>query len=292
MHGNPASLSSMLAQFYPAGGVYTAVALGGDDGQPKIGQIHHVPGERSAHLCFLMIQEPFDETAACALLENLVVQAGEWRAANVLAAVDEAQAVFTSLRRVGFAVYSRQEVWRIPALQHDEKLQNGHEWHEATPSDCDPVLRLCQSLLPPLVQRAEENFSYCPKGLVVRSEDQVLAYVQVTSGPRGICLLPIFHPQVTDIRPLLLDLTGRLKSMILSPLERPVYCLVRSYQAGLSGILENLGAEKMGEQALLVKHLAIRHRKPVQERQFSTIDRRARPTSPMVHQINSPKKMD
>ena len=292
MHGNPASLSSMLAQFYPAGGVYTAVARERDDGQPQIGQISHVPGERSAHLCFLMMQEPYDETAAYALLENLVIQAGEWGAENVLAAVDESQVVFSNLRRIGFAVYSRQEVWRMPVLLHEDRLQNEHEWHEATPSDSEAVLRLCQSLLPPLVQRAEESFSYCPKGLVVRREDEVLAYVQVTSGPRGICLLPIFHPQVTDIRPLLLDLADRLKSIILSPLERPVYCLVRSYQAGLSGILEDLGAEKMGEQALLVKHLAIRHRKPVQGRQFSTIERRARPTSPMVHQINSPKKMD
>jgi len=282
----------MLARLYPAGGVYTAVVRDGDDGQPQIAQISHVPGERSAHLCFLMMQEPYDETAACALLENLVVKAGEWGAANVLAAVDEAQSVFSSLRRSGFAVYSRQEVWRMPALQHNDVAQSEHEWYEATPSDSDPVLRLCQSLLPPLVQRAEEGFSYCPKGLVVRREDEVLAYVQVTSGPHGISLLPLFHPQVTDIRALLLDLVSRVKKMILSPLERPLYCLVRSYQAGLSGILADLGAEKMDEQALLVKHLAIRHRKAVQERQFSTIDRRAHPTSPMVHQINSPKKMD
>ncbi len=239
-----------------------------------------------------MEQEPFDEAAACALLENLVVQAGEWGAVNVLSAVNEAEVVFTSLRRVGFAVYSRQEVWRVPDWQHDGAAQNEYEWQEATPLDREPVLRLCQSLLPPLVQRAEEHFSYCPKGLVVRREDQVLAYVQVTSGTQGICLLPLFHPQVTNIRPLLIDLTDRLKSMILSPLERPIYCLVRSYQAGLSGILEDLGAEKLDEQALLVKHLAIRHRKAVQDMQFSAIDRRARPTSPLVRQVNSPKKMD
>jgi len=292
VHGNPVSLSSLLAHFYAAGGVYTAVARGDDDESLQIGQIHYVPGERSARLCFLMEQESFDETTACALLENLVVQAGEWGAANVLAAVNEDETVFTSLRRVGFAVYSRQEVWRVPAIPSNETVQNGYEWDEATPLDGDPVLRLYHSLLPPLVQRAEESFSFCPKGLVVRSEDQVLAYAQVTSGAHGICLLPLFHPQVVDIRSLLVDLTFKLKSIVLSPLERPIYCLVRSYQAGLSGILEDLGAEKLGEQALLVKHLAIRHRKAVQEMQFSSIDRRARPTSPLVRQINSSKKMD
>ena len=292
MHGNPASLSSMLARFYAAGGVYTAVARGDDDEPLQIGQIHYVPGERSARLCFLMEQEPFEDTTACALLENLVVQAGEWGAANVLAAINEDETVFTSLRRVGFAVYSRQEVWRVPAVQSNEMVQYEYKWDEATPLDGEPVLRLCHSLLPPLVQRAEEIFSFCPKGLVVRSEDQVLAYVQVTSGPHGICLLPLFHPQVVEIRSLLVDLTFKIKNIVLSPLERPVYCLVRSYQAGLSGILEDLGAENMGEQALLVKHLAIRHRKAVQEMQYSSIDRRAHPTSPLVRQINSPKKMD
>jgi len=291
VQGNPASLSSLLAQFHPAGGVYTAVARGGDDGQPQIGQIHYVPGERSARLCFLMAREPFDETAACALLENLVIQAGEWGAANVLAAVDEADAVFACLRRVGFAVYSRQEVWQLPARQHSNGHQQGHQWREASPLDSEPVTRLCQSLLPPLVQRAEQGFAFCPQGLVAHREDEVLAFVQVTSGPRGICLLPLVHPQVTDIHSLLVDLLGRLKNLYISPLERPVYCLVRSYQAGLSGILEDLGAKKIGEQALLVKHLAIVQRKSLQEMQFSSIDRRARPTSPIVHRI-SPKKTD
>ena len=292
MHGNPASLSSMLAHFYAAGGIYTAVARGDDGEQPQIGQIHYVPGERSARLSFLMEQEPFDDATACALLENLVVQAGEWGAANVLAAVNEEETVFTSLRHVGFSVYSRQEVWRVPEWQQTDTDQNEYEWHEATPLDGEPVLRLCQSLLPPLVQRAEESFAFCPKGLVVRSEGQALAYVQITSGPYGICLLPLFHPQVVDIHSLLVDVTFKLKRLILSPLERPVYFLVRAYQAGLSGILEDLGAEKLGEQALMVKHLAIRQRNAVPEMQFSSIDRRARPTSPLVRQLNTPKKMD
>jgi hypothetical protein len=281
----------MLAHFSAAGGVYTSVAQ--RDGELlQIGQIHHVPGERSAHLSFLLEQEPFDEAAVCVLLENLVVQAGEWGASNVLAAVNETETVFTSLRRVGFTVYSRQEVWRVPDWQHLDGAQREQEWQEATPLDSEPVLRLCNALLPLLVQRAEEGFSFCPKGLVVRSEDQILAYVQVISGPRGICLLPLFHPQVTDLRPLLVALTVKLKRLVLSPLERPVYILVRSYQAGLSGVLEELGAEKLDEQALLVKHLAVRHRQPVSEKQFSSIDRRARPTSPMVRQSHSIKKTD
>lgn len=281
----------MLAQLRLTRGVYTAVAQGDEDGLPLIGQIHYVPGERSARLCFLMAQAAVNEAAACALLENLIVQAGAWGAANVLATVEESETVFTSLRRVGFAVYSRQDVWLIPALQRGNG-HNGREWHEATPLDSESVSLLCQSLLPPLVQRAEETFSFCPNGLVVRRDDQVQAYVQVTSGARGICLQPLFHPQVTDVHHLLVDLVCRLQGMFLPPLERPVYCLVPSYQAGLSGILEELGAQKIGEQVLLVKHLAIRHRKPVQDIQFSTIDRQVRPTSPMVRNITLPKKMD
>ena len=153
----------MLAHFSVAGNVYTAVARGDDDEKIQIGQICHVPRERSARLSFLMEQEPFDEVAACALLENLVVQAGEWGAVNVLAAVNEDEAVFTSLRRVGFSVYSRQEVWRVPDWPHTDSVQTKYEWQEATPMDSDPVLRLCQSLLPPLVQRAEDSFFVLPE---------------------------------------------------------------------------------------------------------------------------------
>jgi hypothetical protein len=289
--GNPASLVSMLGHLHPARGVYTAVARGDEDGLPLIGQVSYVPGERSARLSFLMAQAALDEAAACALLENLIVQAGTWGAANVLAEVAESETVFTSLRRVGFAVYSRQEVWRIPA-QVGSDGGNGRDWSEATPVDAEPVLRLCQALLPPLVQSAEEMFSYCPQGLVVRREGQVVAYVQVLAGPHGICLQPLFHPEVTDVRRLLGDLVHRLPGMVLSPVERPVYCLVRSYQAGLAGILAEMGAQVLGEQALLVKHLAIRQRKALHEVNFSTMERHVRSTSPMVHHMTSPKKTD
>lgn len=291
VRGNPASLSSLLAQLHPSRGVYTAVARHEDNSSPMIGQVTYVEGERSANLSFLMAPSGLDESTAALLLENLVIQAGTWGAANVLAAVDESQEIFTSLRRVGFAVYSRQTVWQIPPLKRSGSGTSS-EWSEPTPVDSEPVYRLCQSLLPPLVQGAEEMSTYCPKGLVVRRDDQVLAYTQVLSGPQGVCLQPLFHPQVTDVRELLRGLVNQLQGMFLTPLERPIYCLVRSYQAGLASILQEFDAKMLGEQALLVKHLAVRQRQPLQEIHFSAIDRKVRSTSPMVHQVTLPEKTD
>lgn len=281
----------MLGQLHPARGVYTAVTRAEEDGLPLIGQVNYVPGERSARLAFLMAQAEMGENSARALLENLIIRAGSWGAANVLAELDEAQAVFGMLRSVGFTVYGRQEVWQVPALKQSAP-GNEWEWQEATPVDAGPVLRLCQALLPPLVQSAEEMFAFCPQGWVVRREEQVVGYVQVLAGSQGICLQPLFHPQIIDVRSLLVKLISRLPAMLLLPLERPVYVLVRAYQAGLAGILAELEGQKISQQALLVKHLAIRSRQVHQQLQFSTIERHVRPTSSIVRHIVTTKKMD
>lgn len=290
-HGNPASWFSMLGQLHPARGVYTAVAKGGESGLPLIGQVNYMPGERSARFSFLIAQPELNESAAVALLENLIMQTGNWGAANILAEVDESALIFPCLRRSGFAVYSRQEVWRVPAPERTNDT-HGQEWHEATPLDAEPVQRLCHALLPPLVQSAEEQSTFCPRGLVVRRDNQVVAFVQVLTGARGICVQPLFHPQVADARALLDGLLNRVQGMFLAPLERPIYCMVRSYQAGLAGILAEMGADLIGEQALLVKHLAVRQRQEVPEMHFSTIDRHVRPSSPLVRHVSLPEKTE
>ena len=290
-HGNPASWFSMLGQLHPARGVYTAVAKGGESGLPLIGQVNYMPGERSARFSFLITQNELNETAAFALLEDLVAHAGNWGAANILAEVDESAVIFPCLRQTGFAVYSRQQVWCLPVIARNNGSRS-QDWHEATPLDAEPVQRLCHALLPPLVQSAEEQSAFCPHGLVVRRDHQAVAFVQVQAGTRGICIQPLFHPQVADIRPLLESLLHRVQGMILAPLERPTYCMVRSYQAGLAETLAEMGAVLIGEQALLVKHLTLRQRQELPEMHFSTIDRHVRPSSPLVRHVSLPKKTD
>ena len=77
-------------------------------------------------------------------------------------------------------------------------------------------------------------------------------YASVTSGMYGILLTPLIHPDESNVSDKILSLvTG-----IPDRRGRAVYLNVRSYQAWLEPVLEDLGAQASGRQAVMVKHLA------------------------------------
>ena len=71
-------------------------------------------------------------------------------------------------------------------------------------------------------------------------------------GVYGIVLTPLIHPEATDVSLKLASLVNNLQDRR----NRPVYLCVRSYQAWLEPVLEDLGAHAAQRQAVMVKHLA------------------------------------
>jgi hypothetical protein len=67
----------------------------------------------------------------------------------------------------------------------------------------------------------------------------------------GIVLLPLIHPEASEVSAKLLALIKHLPNRG----GRPVYFCVRSYQAWLEPVLEDLGAKSAARQAVMVKHL-------------------------------------
>jgi hypothetical protein len=65
-------------------------------------------------------------------------------------------------------------------------------------------------------------------------------------------LAPLIHPDAADVGANLSALIGGLPNRA----GRPVYLCVRSYQAWLEPVLEDLGASAGPRQAVMVKHLA------------------------------------
>ncbi len=76
-------------------------------------------------------------------------------------------------------------------------------------------------------------------------------YVSVNHGIYGIVLTPLIHPEATDVISKLCALVCELPDRG----NRPVYLCVRSYQAWLEPVLEDLGAKAAPRQAVMVKHL-------------------------------------
>jgi hypothetical protein len=94
---------------------------------------------------------------------------------------------------------------------------------------------LYANLVPGLVQQVEPSPVNQIRGLVYYRGSELLAFVELKYGPRGIWVQPFIHPDaenvVEPIFSFLNDLPYRR--------SRPVYVCVRSYQAWLEYALQN-----------------------------------------------------
>jgi hypothetical protein len=89
-------------------------------------------------------------------------------------------------------------------------------------------------------------------GGLICCADGMRGYVDLAQGIYGIVLTPLIHPESTEVGEKLAALPRDLPDRR----SRPVYLCVRSYQAWLEPVLEDLGALPGNRQAVMVKHLA------------------------------------
>jgi hypothetical protein len=242
--GNPLGAGGVLAYFNPARHVYTAVADGNEIA--LMGGIIHTRGESFARLHYIAPASHLDHPELPALVENLSAQAGEWGAFNVLAEVDETSDAFPSMRQAGFSVYAWQRMWDVSNLTGPAL---GAEWMRVKSIHLPAVQSLYHQIVPPLLHPVEPAPND-PFGWMYN--EGVKCYVSVTQGVYGIVLTPLIHPDAMDVGLKLASLVNNLQGRR----NRPVYLRVKSYQAWLEPVLEDLGAHAAQRQAMMVKHLA------------------------------------
>jgi hypothetical protein len=248
----PGALVSYLA---PGMGVVTCVRKGeSPDYQSVIGQFIHVMGSQFAHLTFLTPQKHLGSSHVAELLDQMVAISGERGALRLLADVDEGSQAFEAMRGDGFATFSRQRIWRLdmPSMS----AGRAEFWRAARSADQHAIRILYDNLVPGLVQQVEPYTREQPRGVVYYQGDQLLAYVDLKIGHRGIWVQPFFHPDMDGLPDLIRDLFQHIPNRS----SRPVYICVRSYQAWLEATVEELGAQAGPRQALMVRHLAVRQK--------------------------------
>jgi len=243
----PGALFSYLA---PSMGVFTYVLNAEEVGNsPIFGQFIHLMGWPFSHLTFLAPNVALDSLKVPALMEHMMVQSGERGALRLLADVDERLETFETLRQCGFAIYSRQRIWQLTGFP-DGGSQPA-VWRPAISQDEIPIRSLYNNLVPALVQQVEPLATQRPKGMVYYDHGDLIAFVELRYGSRGIWAQPFVHPDAQDMARHFLDFLSKVPNRR----SRPVYICVRSYQSWLETAIEDLGAEAGPRQAVMAKQL-------------------------------------
>ena len=242
--GNPLGALGLMAYVNPSRHMYSAVL--NENGVPLVGGIIHTRGEKFARLLYLAPASSLDDGSLPVLLEDLVAHAGGWGALHVTAEVDENSDAFVALRQVGFSVYAWQRMWDVSNLNGMEKTG---DWARSRSVNFPSIQNLHFQIVPPLLQPVEP-ISKNIRGFIC-SEDSG-CFISMVAGLYGIVILPLIHPEATNVGEKFKVLMGHLPDRR----NRPVYMLVRSYQTWLEPVLEDLGAQPGGRQAVMVKHLA------------------------------------
>ncbi len=243
---NSALLSSIV---FPRG---LHSLLGHIEGQDVVGQFRHRQGDANAHLVYLAptLEDGEDDTIWLHMLDAMAEQAGKNGAHTLVGEIELSHRLFETMRRAGYAVYSRQVIWqRDPLgsgfLAPDVAIAaetDGDELGISALLGCT-IPRILQPVMEPSAEMA---------GLVFRKEGQVEAYLAYSEGRHGVYLMPYVHPEV-------LSEAADIVAAALMKIERcrklPVYICVRGYQGWLENAMRDLGFSPWLEQAVMVKHL-------------------------------------
>ncbi|MFL7871429.1 MAG: hypothetical protein AB8I58_21555 [Anaerolineales bacterium] len=238
--------------FLSATGAFTWVCTDECE-QPVLGQFAHIPKEPFARLVLLAPDDALESEITVDLLEGLARQAGEHGAFHLLAEIPEDSSAFESLRKAGFVVYARQRIWKLQ--ENGEGYKVAIPWVTAAKDKINAAQSLYHNLVPGLVQQIEPLPSRNVGGLVCHDDGELLGYVDLQSGPRGIWAQPFIHPDTIEVDRRLRDMFD----CIPNRRSRSVYLCVRSYQSWLESALNKMEARPGPQQAVMVKHLAAKH---------------------------------
>ena len=268
---------AVLSSLSPATGIFTFLATDEAESQlPLIGQVTHASGQGSARLSFLAPDVPLPSPLLAGIIEAMAVQVGERGGLRILGEVDSEHTLYEGLRQVGFGVYARQRIWQLEGLPTGQTLPGLRRAHPG--ADTAAVRFLYANLVPGLVQQVEPPPANHSQGLVLYKGNELLVYVEIRYGARGVWVQPYVHPDAESVAEPLIRMLRDLPYRR----GRPVYVCVRSYQSWLEPVIEHLGAEPSAPQAVLVRHLAQARRQQVANALVVLNGKSAEPTLPIV----------
>src|SRR5258706_4650325 len=101
------------------------------------------------------------------LIDRLAAEAGERRAQNLIAEVDEKSPESEALRQAGFAIYARQTLWKLGSREAATKASEQVDVRPAVRADTIGVNTLYSKVVPRLVQQVEPGPPHIERGYVL-----------------------------------------------------------------------------------------------------------------------------
>jgi len=259
-----------------------------DHSTAAIGQLLHRAGEPHARLSFVGPIDAVDDPNIGRLLDALGQAAGDRGAQHLIADVDEQSTIFEYMRLAGFAIYSRQRIWRLEDTSSQKGLTETDAWCTDCDTDESAINHLYLNIVPALVQQVELPPKIDRKDFSHWHEDELLGYLDVERGPLGVWVDPYFHPAIENLD----DLLTAFLATYSDNQKRPLFFSVRSYQGWIGHALERLGFEPISDQAVMVKRLAVSVRRPALSPLPSVEGTRPEPTTPFANlEINHQKPL-
>lgn len=246
-------------------------------GTPLIGQVTYILGSSYARLAYLAPANTIELADLSAFSDYIAGQIGGQGVFHVLAEIDESNQVYQILRRVGFAIYARQRIWRLEGMVTSEPDEAS--WRACRSSDIVGIRSLYGNVVPGIAQQVEPIPKNNLHGYVHYHNSDVRAFVELKYGRYGIWVQPYVHPDVENFDRKLVNLLAHLPTRR----NRPLYICVRSYQSWLETAIEAIGAQPGPQQAVMVRHLTVANRVKQAYPLTAINGTHAEPTVPVAH---------
>jgi hypothetical protein len=299
--------TALSDNLFPLRGALTGMLIGGElttlvvkpDNGTGAGflQLLAEQGDQHAHILYISpacIQDPLAAEGVpqttesshiwLSLLDQAVVEAGQRGMQSIVAEVDETGAALPVLRRAGFAVYTRQDIWILEAKAHTPVKRPAAGLVRQSPADEWDIQLLYANTVPRLVQLVEPTPELTHgERWIWRAGDELGAFVHIRHGPVATWLRFFIHP----------DAEAEAEQIVAAALEvrppregHPVYCCVRRYESWRPSVLELFGFRTWGSQAVMVKHTVQHAVKPMTDMASVFESQRVTASTPMVRQFN------
>ncbi len=194
-----------------------------------------------------------------ALLDQAVVEVGLRGIHSLVAEVSETGNELPVLRRAGFAVYTRQDIWVLEHVESDN--HQSRLLSQRQPNDDWEIQLLYANTVPRLVQLVEPLPPlHSGEGWVLREEGELMAFIHLYRGSLASWLRLFIHPHAES---RVDEIVMEALHMVRPVVSHPVFCCVRRYQSWLQGALNRTGFSLWGSQAVMVKHTVKHQQRPL-----------------------------